>query len=179
MPPEACVFCYGTLLFGEVMRLVTGREFEGLPGSALGWACYRVRGEVFPALVAEPGARTRGLVFRRVDARSLAALDAFEGPLYQRRALAIRCDDGATRAAEAFVLAPGGERALTREAWDRGDFERRELRAYCARIAASGTPYASRSQEAGSAGSSGAVAEELHPVPIRVEDEGDPPGASG
>lgn len=139
------VFCYGTLLFSEVMRLAAGVELAGRPAVASGWARYRVRGEVFPALVAQAGARTPGAIFAGVDARALARLDEFEGPLYVRRALEVERDDGVRLSAQAWMLAPGREAELTREPWNAQSFAARELRAYLAQLRARGTPYAPRS----------------------------------
>lgn len=143
--PLVRIFCYGTLLFPEVMRAVTGGEFASIPATASGWARYRVRGEVFPALVPEAGARTPGAVFSGLDARSLAALDAFEGPLYARRILDLECADGARVEAHAWVLAAGCEAEVTRESWDPEAFACGELRAYLAQVAASGSPDSLRS----------------------------------
>jgi gamma-glutamylcyclotransferase (GGCT)/AIG2-like uncharacterized protein YtfP len=136
------VFCYGTLLFPEVMQAVCGIADKGRPALAAGWARYRVRGEAFPALVEERGAHTPGAVFERVDAAALARLDAFEGPLYVRRALEVELQDGARASAQAWVIAPGREAEVTREPWDPETFAARELRAFTARVAARGTPYA-------------------------------------
>jgi gamma-glutamylcyclotransferase (GGCT)/AIG2-like uncharacterized protein YtfP len=142
LSPGSIVFCYGTLLFPEVMQLAAGVALAGRPALADGWARYRVRGEVFPALIAQAGARTGGAVFAGVDADALARLDAFEGSLYVRRTLEVVREDGVILGAEAWVLAPGREAELTREAWDAEAFASRDLRDYLARIRASGTPYA-------------------------------------
>lgn len=123
------VFCYGTLLFPEVMRLVSGIGEAGRPALAPGWARYRVRGEAFPALVEQAGARTRGAVFERVGAEALARLDAFEGALYLRRALEVEYEGGARGRAQAWVLAPQHAHVLTREPWDPDAFAASELRA--------------------------------------------------
>jgi gamma-glutamylcyclotransferase (GGCT)/AIG2-like uncharacterized protein YtfP len=136
------VFCYGTLLFPEVMQLGAGVALAGRPALADGWARYRVRGEVFPALIAQAGARTRGALFAGVDAAALARLDAFEGALYTRRTLEVVREDGMRLGAQAWVLAPGREADLTDEPWDEEAFAARDLRIYLARIRASGTPYA-------------------------------------
>ena len=136
------VFCYGTLLFPEVMRVVSGIAGAGRPAVAHGWARYRVRGEAFPALIESAGVLTRGAVFERVDALALAKLDAFEGPLYVRRALEVEFDGGARASAQAWVIAPGREAEVTREPWEPDEFAVRELREFAARVAARGTPYA-------------------------------------
>jgi len=142
LSPGSIVFCYGTLLFPEVMQLGAGAGLVGRPAFVENWARYRVRGEVFPALIAQNGARTPGAVFTGVDPAALARLDDFEGPLYVRRTLEVEREDGVRLGAQAWVLAPGREAELTREPWDVVDFAARELRGYLARIRVRGTPYA-------------------------------------
>jgi gamma-glutamylcyclotransferase (GGCT)/AIG2-like uncharacterized protein YtfP len=142
MPGPVAIFCYGTLLFPEVLRRVAGADLAAGPATASGWARYRVRGEVFPALVAEPGALTRGALVTGVDALALARLDAFEGPLYERRELEVEREDGTRVRAQSWVLAAGREAELTREPWDPEAFAKSELRAFSARVAARGSPYA-------------------------------------
>ena len=142
MSSGSTVFCYGTLLFPEVMSRVAGAELVGHPAVVEGWARYCVRRQTFPALVAQPGARTEGAVFSGVDAAVLARLDAFEGPLYVRRALEVERTDGGRLFAQVWVLAPGREAELSSEPWDLQAFAARDLRAFLARVVARGTPYA-------------------------------------
>jgi gamma-glutamylcyclotransferase (GGCT)/AIG2-like uncharacterized protein YtfP len=105
------------LLFPEVFLAVAGVVREPRAAIATGWARYRVRGEIYPALVPEAGARTQGAVYAGIDAAALARLDAFEGPFYVRRALEVECAAGERLLAQAWVLAPGREAELTREPW--------------------------------------------------------------
>jgi len=137
----SAVFCYGTLLFPEVLRAVAGVSIAGRTATVHGWARYRVHGEVFPGLIADPPSRTRGLLLEGVDALSLASLDAFEGALYQRRELEVELDDGTHMPAQCWVMAPGCEARLTREPWDPEAFAASELGAYLRQVETLGTPY--------------------------------------
>ena len=92
------VFTYGTLMFAEVWKAVVGRKFETIQGTAAGYAIYRVRGTVYPAMTtASETSIVPGLVYLDVDAESIARLDRFEGPHYERLEIAIDCADGIAR----------------------------------------------------------------------------------
>ncbi|MBM4337690.1 MAG: gamma-glutamylcyclotransferase [Deltaproteobacteria bacterium] len=128
------LFCYGSLEFAEVMREVTGRTFAGEPAVLDGFARYRVRDADYPGLLPESGACTRGTLYREVDDTALAALDRFEGPLYERRWLEVRVADGARPHASVYVVREAQRDLLTREPWDERAFARDRLEAFLRRI---------------------------------------------
>lgn len=128
------LFCYGSLELAEVMREVTGRTFEGELAELDGFARYRVRDADYPGLLPEPGARTKGTLYRAVDDAALAALDRFEGPLYERRLLEVRAADGERRHAHVYVVREAQRGSLTREPWDERAFARDRLEAFLSRI---------------------------------------------
>jgi len=117
------VFTYGTLMFPEVWRAVVGREFDAIEGTAAGYAIFRVRDAVFPGIVSGgDGDTVRGVVYVNVDAASLDRLDRFEDDFYERRSLAIDCDDGQQRSADAYVVPTMNRSVLTDEPWHRDLF---------------------------------------------------------
>lgn len=128
------LFCYGSLEFPEVMREVTGRSFVSEPATLDGHARYRVRDADYPGLVAEAGARTEGTLYRALDAAALAALDRFEGALYERRTLGVRRRDGSTAAAQVYVVRESQRHTLSSDPWDKERFARDQLGAFLSRI---------------------------------------------
>ncbi len=117
------VFTYGTLMFPEVWQAVVGREFASVPGTAAGYAIYRVQDAVFPGIAAaDERDSVRGVVYLDVDHASVARLDLFEDDFYVRRSVWIDCEDGERRAADAYVVPPENESVLTDERWDRAKF---------------------------------------------------------
>ena len=131
------IFAYGTLVFPEVVHALTGRRFSSRPAVLEGFACYRLRGRSYPGVVPAPGARTVGVLFARVDLRSLALLDRFEGDLYVRREVRVRAGDGRLLAALTYVVAPARRSLLSREPWSRAGFAARHLGSYlehCAQL---------------------------------------------
>jgi gamma-glutamylcyclotransferase (GGCT)/AIG2-like uncharacterized protein YtfP len=117
------VFTYGTLMFPQVWRAVTGREFATIGGTAKGFAIYRVGNAVFPGITpADADCIVRGIVYLDVDDATLARLDRFEDDFYQRQTLVIACDDGQKRAADAYVVTRERKGVLTAETWNGESF---------------------------------------------------------
>ena len=105
------LFCYGSLEFAEVMREITGRSFAGEPATLDGFARYRVRDTDYPGLVPESDAQTVGTLFRALDAVAIAALDRFEGALYERKTLDVRLRGGTTAARSTSCANHSGTRS--------------------------------------------------------------------
>jgi gamma-glutamylcyclotransferase (GGCT)/AIG2-like uncharacterized protein YtfP len=130
----ASVFAYGTLLLPEVMEAVTGHRFAGRPARLAGFARRRLAGRSFPGLIERAGAETAGVLYEGVDAESLAALDRFEGPLYQRVALRLLLEDGARAEGFVYRLAPAALPLVLAEDWRLESFgaaERADFLAGC------------------------------------------------
>jgi gamma-glutamylcyclotransferase (GGCT)/AIG2-like uncharacterized protein YtfP len=117
------LFCYGTLQYPEIMQQVSGLHAAGLPVVLENYACYTVRGEVFPGIVPEHDAQTRGVVYEGLGAAQLHRLDAFETDLYQRCRVVV--SDASERPLQAwtYIVRPDARALLTDEPWDRGLFE--------------------------------------------------------
>jgi gamma-glutamylcyclotransferase (GGCT)/AIG2-like uncharacterized protein YtfP len=121
------VFVYGTLTVPRVMRAVTGREFDLLPASLPGYACFRVRGAAYPGVVESEGGVTPGFVCVGVDTALLARLDRFEGRVYERRRVTVRVEPDERREAWAWVIRPEHRSLLSNEPWNRERFVRHDL----------------------------------------------------
>jgi gamma-glutamylcyclotransferase (GGCT)/AIG2-like uncharacterized protein YtfP len=125
------VFTYGTLMFPEVWRIVTGREERGIAGNIPGHNVFRVRDGVYPGMIWTGGASiVSGVVYRNVDVAAIERLDEFEGSAYERRTVLATCADGETHECFAYVVPPHQHHLLTREPWTaqrfaaRGDLAR-------------------------------------------------------
>ena len=121
------VFCYGTLMFPELMAAVCGRRLAPRRGAVLaGYARYRLREEAFPGIAAAPGAEVRGVLYCGVGARTLQRLDRYEDDYYDRRLLRVRAAAGPLKA-WIFVVRERHLDRLTDAPWDAEEFRRRRL----------------------------------------------------
>ncbi len=121
------LFCYGTLMFPEVMRAVAGADYPRLGAVLRGHARYRLRGEVFPGIVAQAGAEVHGCLYRGLGAAVLRRIDAYESEGYVRRRLEVECETGERFSAWVYVMPPASRGRLDPVEWDREAFERRHL----------------------------------------------------
>jgi gamma-glutamylcyclotransferase (GGCT)/AIG2-like uncharacterized protein YtfP len=128
MPATPPLFVYGSLVVADVLEAVLGRVPEHRPARVTGWRAAALRARPFPGLVPADGA-VRGLLLTDLSATERDVLDAFEGPMYERRELTL--DDGATAVAyvcvDELLVLPGD--------WDVERFRRDDLPAYLERCA--------------------------------------------
>jgi gamma-glutamylcyclotransferase (GGCT)/AIG2-like uncharacterized protein YtfP len=116
------VFTYGTLMFGEVWHRVVSGEYEAVRGWIRGYARYRIRGELHPALLQDAEAPPlEGVVYLDVGPDDLAALDRFETAAYRRRRVAVELE-GRDRAS-AWVYVFVDPSWVERTAWDSARFQ--------------------------------------------------------
>lgn len=127
---SSSLFAYGTLSLPPVFEALTGRRLPSRPAVLEGYAGYRVRGEVFPAAVPRVGARLRGDLYEGIGPADWTLLDRFEGSLYERSCCRVHLEDGRTREAFAYLLAPGREGVLSQEGWRPEEFTLRHLERY-------------------------------------------------
>lgn len=120
---DSTLFVYGTLLVDDVLREVTGRSFPAVPAVLPGYASYRLRGCLYPGIVAEPGARTPGLLLYGIDGASRRRIDGYESDGYERRAVIVHTARGPVRT-HAYVIPARARHLLSSRRWSRERFER-------------------------------------------------------
>jgi gamma-glutamylcyclotransferase (GGCT)/AIG2-like uncharacterized protein YtfP len=127
------LFAYGTLLVPEVFYGVVGRQIDGQAARLAGHARFRLRGRVYPAIVAHPTQQVLGALYPDLGADELQRLDDYEGDLYERRAVSVLVGR-LLLPAQAYVLAPAEAGELSADEWDLEQFRREHLASYLARI---------------------------------------------
>lgn len=128
------LFCYGTLQLPDIVAAATGREPPGTPAALPGYACYAVRGAVYPAAVPERGARIEGTLYEGLSPRELARLDRYEGPEYRRRRVRVDIPGGDPREAWVYLWRERYRRLLSAERWSLRWFEENHRARYVSRL---------------------------------------------
>jgi gamma-glutamylcyclotransferase (GGCT)/AIG2-like uncharacterized protein YtfP len=125
--PPVNVFTYGSLMFDEVWRAVTGRTRPSEPGQLIGFEAWKIAGQTFPGLAPAEGHRVAGRVWREVADTELALLDEFESGIYDRLRVTVQGEAGRSLECWAYVVRPDCRKLLLPERWSREEFERRHL----------------------------------------------------
>jgi gamma-glutamylcyclotransferase (GGCT)/AIG2-like uncharacterized protein YtfP len=116
-PPESkALFAYGTLLVPAVLDALLGWSPASRRASLQGFARFCVRGEVFPGIVAWPGARVEGQLILGLTPRDWDKLDEFEGEWYEREAVTVLTADG-PEPALTYLMRREYEALLSSEPW--------------------------------------------------------------
>lgn len=118
------LFTYGTLMFSDVWRTVVGRAHPSLAAWCHNFACYTVRGEEYPAMVAAPGEVVEGRVYFDLDSTAIATIDCFETGMYSREVVEVVCAGGETLACHAYLLCADFYNLLSAERWSRANYLR-------------------------------------------------------
>jgi gamma-glutamylcyclotransferase (GGCT)/AIG2-like uncharacterized protein YtfP len=118
------LFAYGTLMCEDIMQAAAGCRPSAVRGVLRGWSRRRVRGEDYPGLLPEEGARVEGVVYLDVPEGAWKRLDLFEGNMYARSSVCVELDDGSRLTAEAYVVRPEHAERLAEAGWDFEEFLR-------------------------------------------------------
>ena len=118
------IFTYGSLMFNPVWSTVVTGTYEHCPARLPGFVRRSIRGEDYPAIIADRLAATvDGVLYLGVDRDDLARLDAFEGTIYFRQQVQVRTADNLF-AAETYVLGNAYRHLLGDEPWRPEAFEK-------------------------------------------------------
>ena len=112
------LFAYGTLMCGDILQAVAGRQLEAMPARLLNYRRLQVRGEHYPAIRQQPGWQVDGILYRQVTRQLWHRLDLFEGHMYRRVSVAVRLPSGQMVIAYTYVIRPGSRQRLLSRDWD-------------------------------------------------------------
>jgi len=124
MASPAHCFTYGSLMWADIMTRVCGREFAGEPATLADHRRHPVQGQDYPGLLAAPGGRVDGRLYRQVDAPAWARLDAFEGDEYERVPVSVALADGTVLPAQVYRFRAAFVHRLLPGDWDADAFQR-------------------------------------------------------
>ncbi len=98
------LFAYGTLMYRDIMKEVSGCLPRYIPALLHGFRRYRIKGANYPGIVEEAGSSVKGIVYIDVPKSAWIRLDEYEGNLYERRPLRIETMEGDTLVAFTYVI---------------------------------------------------------------------------
>jgi len=117
----ATLFGYGTLSIPEIVKCLTGGSLPTVPGTARGYARYRMKGRTYPGIIAEPHSYTEGVLYEELDAHALEIFNAYEDDIYETRIVPVATRTRIVQAI-AYVVPPDNAQLLSRDSWDAQDF---------------------------------------------------------
>lgn len=122
------LFTYGSLMYPEIFKAVSGQVLESRPAKLLNWRRHQLQGETYPAAAPCAGHQLEGVVWFNISAQSLKRLDAFETSSYAREEVQIYTPDRAIHSAHIYRwLDPT---RLLEEDWSTYIFETHHLKQF-------------------------------------------------
>lgn len=122
------LFTYGSLMLPEVLEKVCGAAHESVAAELIGWSRYRVAGEAYPGIIANPKSSVSGILWFGITSAELNLLDKFEGEQYQRISVTVYDRINKPYPAQTYAWCEQG--GLTRQAWDLEQFRAEGIKAF-------------------------------------------------
>eukprot|EP00887_Chlorella_sp_A99_P001493 scaffold8.g1493.t1 len=127
----ANAFVYGTLMYGEVLKALIGREPRSAPATISGYQRFRIKQQVFPGTVrGTPDSQVRGLVLFDLRPDEMDMFDDFEGEEYFKEAVQPQLEDGSSVDAIVYVWQDSLRPLLYPPDWSPEEFRTQHLGAY-------------------------------------------------
>lgn len=111
------------------MQQICGHRAAGSQARLDGYQCLRLHGLSYPAIRPRTSGQVAGRLYAQLTSAQLAAIDRYEGNVYQRRPVTVCCGDDLVQA-WAYVLLPRYYHRLARQSWVLEAFVVRDLKAY-------------------------------------------------
>ncbi len=124
-------FTYGTLMNSEIMFKLLGKLPPAEPALLQNYRAVKLKGQVFPGLLACKDAKTHGLVYKNLQPQDWRVLDEFEGDWYIKQEVSILVGNqgqSTQQIAMVYLLAPCARHLALDEDWDNAWFTKHEAR---------------------------------------------------
>jgi gamma-glutamylcyclotransferase (GGCT)/AIG2-like uncharacterized protein YtfP len=128
------LFCYGTLEFPEVMAAVAGRTFARESATLDDYACFLLKGKIYPGVITSIGTKTPGTLYRGVTPECMQLLNEFEDEVYAKMMLPVHTESNQLQQAMVYVIPNHKSWAITNTPWNKEFFERHHLQSYVATL---------------------------------------------
>ncbi|EFJ46914.1 hypothetical protein VOLCADRAFT_105355 [Volvox carteri f. nagariensis] len=129
MPGNA--FVYGTLMADEVVKVLIKRVPTSKPAALKGYTRYKVKGQVFPAIVPSTAeSKVEGKVLLDLSDKELEVLDVYESEEYYRATVMPVLEDGSEIKADVYVWKDQYRQLLLAEDWSFEQFMREHHERY-------------------------------------------------
>jgi gamma-glutamylcyclotransferase (GGCT)/AIG2-like uncharacterized protein YtfP len=123
------VFAYGTLMLPEIVEALTGTVVSSRPARLYGYSRYTFKNRCYPGIIADTNGLVDGVIYNRIDNRTLSVFDWFEDVLYERRVITVHAGDGMLDA-YAYIVSAKHHNKLGDSPWDLEQFVEKHASRY-------------------------------------------------
>lgn len=116
------LFAYGTLMCEDIFYSVAGMKLSYSAGLLKGYCRYPVIGHVYPGILPRCGFTVQGIVYSDVPDRVRLRLDRFEGEMYERCSVLVKCEDNKKITAYTYIIRPQFAHCLEQKDWNFQNF---------------------------------------------------------
>lgn len=126
----ADLFTYGTLMDADIMASVCGHRGQTIAAHLKHYQCKQVKNEAYPAIIAKPMKKTKGLLYRNIPDIAITKLDAFEGDQYRREIVTVHLANGKRQPAYCYVWLNEYRALISTKDWSFDAFIKKDKQAF-------------------------------------------------
>lgn len=124
--PANSLFTYGTLMIPQIISMLIRREISGEEAVLSGYRRGLIRNETYPGIIAEPGQKVAGILYRQLSPNDLAILDQYEGDMYVLKPVTVKLNHRKEHTVT-YILHSSFAQLLTNNDWDPEHFRKHDL----------------------------------------------------
>jgi len=117
-------------MYPDIMKKVTGKEFDHTPAILEDYACLEIRDQVFPGVIQKDGMRTYGQLVSGISLHDMNMLDRYESDIYKCNRVYVVDEKNTRHAAWCYVVKDKYSKLLGQHEWDRQRFEHKHKQDY-------------------------------------------------
>lgn len=133
---EQNLFVYGTLIFPEILKKLTGEEINGVPAILENYKRYAIydgdMARSYPAVIKENNERVEGILLLGIKQSVIDIIDFFEGNEFERSIVPVKAADN-IYFASVYVWKESQHFKLKSD-WDIEHFKKKYLRIYLNKV---------------------------------------------
>ena len=124
------VFAYGTLIFPEVIKAVSGKRLVGEPAKLNSYKRRVLKDKIYPGVLKDEVSSVEGVLYKNLCPKTVLKLDDFEDGLYEKVELPVETADGKTELADVYVISKKDRHKLSFKPWSDNEFSKKHLKKY-------------------------------------------------
>lgn len=124
------LFVYGTLMWPQVLRALTGKSWVTEDAVLKGFKRCRIKGAVYPGIKREPASSVKGKVVRGLGGKELSMLDQFEGDAYERVRIQVNTESNKEEEVFTYVIRKAYKHILSDQEWKETDISDEDIKGF-------------------------------------------------
>ncbi len=124
------LFVYGTLMWPQVLRTLTGSSWVTEDAVLIGFKRCRIKGAVYPGIKKDSTSSVKGKVVRGLGEKEILILDQFEGDAYERIRVQVKTGSNKEEEVFTYIIREAYKHILSDQEWKETDLSDEDIKGF-------------------------------------------------